>query len=171
MATVKISELPTGQKVGNVIAETLTIQTAVTSGNSPGVRLLRSDALTNTAAIGLDLRHETSGTPAAGQGVTLTFSVETASENVEIGGSIDVVATDVTDTSEDFDMNLRTQGAGGTRATRLKLNALGATVTGQLVLGNAAVTGLVAGAEAALTNATITLTDSTGQVYRIPCII
>lgn len=41
----------------------------------------------------------------------------------------------------------------------------------QLQLGNAAVTGLVAGTLAALTNATITITDSTGQVYRIPCII
>jgi hypothetical protein len=171
MATVKISELPTGQKVGNVIAETLTIQTAVTSGNTPGARFLRSDALTNAVGVGLDLRHETSGTPAAGLGVSQTFSVQTAGGNTEIGASIDVAATDVTDTSEDFDMNLRTMGAGGTRATRLKLNATGATITGQLVLGNAAVTGLVAGAEAALTNATITLTDSTGQVYRIPCII
>lgn len=41
----------------------------------------------------------------------------------------------------------------------------------QLQLGNSAVTGLAAGVLAATTNATITLTDSTGQVYRIPCII
>lgn len=40
-----------------------------------------------------------------------------------------------------------------------------------LQLGNAAVTGLVAGALAALTNATVTLKDSSGQTYRIPCII
>lgn len=38
-------------------------------------------------------------------------------------------------------------------------------------IGNAATTGLVAGALAALTNATIVIADSTGQAYRIPCII
>lgn len=41
----------------------------------------------------------------------------------------------------------------------------------KLTLGNAAVTGLTAGVLAALTNATIVLTDSGGQDYRIPCII
>jgi hypothetical protein len=40
-----------------------------------------------------------------------------------------------------------------------------------LTLGNAATTGLVAGALAATTNASIVITDSTGQAYRIPCII
>jgi hypothetical protein len=40
-----------------------------------------------------------------------------------------------------------------------------------LKLGNAAVTGLTPGVLAATTNATLTITDSTGQVYRIPCII
>lgn len=38
-------------------------------------------------------------------------------------------------------------------------------------LGNAAVTGLTAGVLAALTNASLTIVDSTGQVYRIPVII
>lgn len=38
-------------------------------------------------------------------------------------------------------------------------------------IGNAATTGLTAGVLAALTNATIVITDSTGQAYRIPCII
>jgi hypothetical protein len=38
-------------------------------------------------------------------------------------------------------------------------------------LGNAAVTGLVAGALAGTTNASIVIYDSAGQAYRIPCII
>lgn len=38
-------------------------------------------------------------------------------------------------------------------------------------IGNAASTGLAAGVLAATTNATIVITDSTGQAYRIPCII
>ena len=40
-----------------------------------------------------------------------------------------------------------------------------------LKLGNAATPGLGAGILAALTNASIVITDSTGQAYRIPCII
>jgi len=40
-----------------------------------------------------------------------------------------------------------------------------------LKLGNAAVTGLTAGVLAATTNASITITDSNGTVYRIPCIV
>lgn len=38
-------------------------------------------------------------------------------------------------------------------------------------VGNAAATGLAAGVLAATTNATLVITDSTGQAYRIPCII
>jgi len=62
---------------------------------------------------------------------------------------------------------------GATTLTGLLTANGGITVgSGQaLKLGNAATTGLSAGAVAALTNATLTLTDSTGQVYRIPCII
>jgi len=40
-----------------------------------------------------------------------------------------------------------------------------------LKLGNTATTGLTAGVLSALTNASITITDSAGTVYRIPCII
>lgn len=40
-----------------------------------------------------------------------------------------------------------------------------------LQIGNAATTGLAAGVIAALTNATIVITDANGQAYRIPCII
>lgn len=40
-----------------------------------------------------------------------------------------------------------------------------------LVLGNAATTGLTPGVLSASTNASIVITDSTGQAYRIPCII
>lgn len=38
-------------------------------------------------------------------------------------------------------------------------------------LGNAAVTGLTPGVLANLTNATIVILDSSGQAYRIPCVI
>lgn len=62
---------------------------------------------------------------------------------------------------------------GGNNADILSLATAGATIASgkALKLGNAATTGLTAGVLAALTNATIVLTDSTGQAYRIPCII
>ena len=63
--------------------------------------------------------------------------------------------------------------AGATTLTGLLTANGGVTVaSGQVLkLGNAATTGLTPGVLAATTNATITITDSTGQVYRIPCII
>lgn len=67
--------------------------------------------------------------------------------------------------------------AGITAATGvfsgLLTGSAGVTVaSGQaLKLGNAATTGLAAGVLAATTNATVVVTDSAGQVYRVPCII
>lgn len=61
-----------------------------------------------------------------------------------------------------------------TAATRLTLSALSGVVVASgvaLQLGNAAVTGLGAGVLAALTNASIVITDGGGQAYRIPCLI
>jgi hypothetical protein len=46
-----------------------------------------------------------------------------------------------------------------------------APLQGKLTTDTAATTGLGAGVLAALTNASITLYDSTGQAYRVPCII
>lgn len=53
------------------------------------------------------------------------------------------------------------------------LMATGVTVASgsALKLGNSAVTGLVAGAVAALTTATIVIVDASGQAYRVPCVI
>lgn len=57
--------------------------------------------------------------------------------------------------------------------TAFTVDSAGKTIVAsgkQLQLGNAAVTGLTPGALAALTTATITFTDSTGTVYRVPAI-
>lgn len=60
-----------------------------------------------------------------------------------------------------------------TQTTIVTVTGAGAAVASgkSLTLGNAAVTGLGAGVLAALTNASIVITDSAGQAYRIPCII
>lgn len=60
---------------------------------------------------------------------------------------------------------------GGAGYGSLIASALTVNTGGALKLGNAAVTGLIAGALAALTTASITIQDSTGTTYRIPCII
>lgn len=52
--------------------------------------------------------------------------------------------------------------------TRLASNVI---LGANLNLGNAATTGLTPGVLSATTNATIVISDSTGQAYRIPCII
>ena len=54
---------------------------------------------------------------------------------------------------------------------RLADDSAFANIQGKLTTDANAVTGLVAGAAAALTNATITITDASGQVYRVPVII
>lgn len=61
--------------------------------------------------------------------------------------------------------------SGGAEITRVVSGGLTIISGKALTLGNAATTGLTAGVLAALTNATIVITDSTGQAYRIPCII
>lgn len=57
--------------------------------------------------------------------------------------------------------------------TTLSMTATGALVASgkTFTLGNAATTGLTAGVLAALTNASVVIFDSTGQAYRVPCII
>lgn len=69
---------------------------------------------------------------------------------------------------------LAASGTGAqTQTTFLTGSATDAKVgsTVNLWLGNAATTGLLAGALAALTTASIVIYDSTGQAYRIPCVI
>lgn len=62
--------------------------------------------------------------------------------------------------------------AAGTFSGLLTGSAGVTVASGQaLKLGNAATTGLAAGVLAATTNATVVVTDSAGQVYRVPCII
>ena len=56
--------------------------------------------------------HSVSGTVVAGSGTGLKFEMETANDNFETGGQIDVIAQDVTGTQEDFDMVFSTMVSG-----------------------------------------------------------
>lgn len=107
MAT-KLSELPTGQAISKLIDETVTAS--------------RTAASTNTVIPVLTLNRQSSGTPATGIGGSLVFNVETAAGNTETGATIEAVTTDVTGTSEDFNIVFKTMAAGATAAERVKIN-------------------------------------------------
>lgn len=64
-----------------------------------------------------------------------------------------------------------TYDIGASGATRPRAVYVAGTNKGTLTTNANATTGLTAGVLAALTNATLVITDGTGQVYRVPCII
>ena len=70
----------------------------------------------------LTLNRQSSGTPGAGIGGSLVFNVETAAGNTETGATIEAVTTDVTSTSEDFNIVFKTMAAGAAAAERVKIN-------------------------------------------------
>lgn len=94
---------------------------------------ITATALTNTTSPGLTAKHTTSGTPAAGIGVCVDFDQQTlAAGNTEVGGKICAVTTDVTSTSEDFDIVIYAQSAGAAASEVARF-----TSTGVLKLVNA----------------------------------
>lgn len=86
----------------------------------------QDSAATNTVTYVGRFTSTSTGTPAAGIGVGLEFEVETADGNNEIGATIEVVATDVTSTSEDFalDFNLMTAGAAAATLVRFRSDGI-----------------------------------------------
>lgn len=85
----------------------------------------KQNSLTNTIGKVIQFSHTTSGTPATGIGMSLEFVQQTSSSNSEIGAVIEVVTTDVTSTSEDFDIIFKSMAAGATAAQRLRLKSTG----------------------------------------------
>lgn len=158
------------------------------------IKTLAVGAGTVSIASGKTLTGSNSGTLAGGDGFTLAIAASktlTASVTMTLqGGDASVLSIAAGKTATVSN----TLTLAGTDATTMTFPATSASVartdaaqtftglqtfnggakmaSGQaLTLGNAATTGLIAGAAAALTNATIVITDSTGQAYRIPCLI
>jgi hypothetical protein len=90
----------------------------------------QTDGVDNAVSYILRLIHETSGTPATGIGAGVEFQVETASGNVEIGATLEALTTDVTSTSEDFDVVIKSMAAGAAAAERVRFKSDGAVVPG-----------------------------------------
>lgn len=134
-AATKISELPTGQKVGNILDETLRVGGGATTSTTPTLTVPRDDSSTNTVPTLLRLQRTSSGTPATGIGAGLDFYIETSAGNNEIGYKLAAVATDVTSTSEDFDLVAYGQQAGsGTLNETLRVTGRG-TLTATFIGG------------------------------------
>lgn len=113
-------------KVDDVLDGTLPITPA--AGND--IDIVGTNAATNTVTTLLTLNSQSSGTPAVGIGAGLAFAAETGVGNTEVGAVIQAVTTDVTSTSEDFDLVFRTMAAGGAAAERMRLSASGLQLHG-----------------------------------------
>ncbi|MGH1397598.1 MAG: tail fiber domain-containing protein [Alphaproteobacteria bacterium] len=84
-----------------------------------------STADTNTVPTSLRLGHVTSATPAVGIGVGMDFWVETSDGNTETGAVIEAVTTDVTSTSEDFDLVFNVMSAGNAADEKMRITSAG----------------------------------------------
>jgi hypothetical protein len=87
--------------------------------------IVSTTATTNAVTQVLRLDSQSSGTPANGIGVGMQFVAETAAGNTEIGATIEAITTDVTATSEDFDLSFKTMAAGAAAAERARIKSTG----------------------------------------------
>ena len=86
--------------------------------------------------------HNSAGVVSIGSGVGLAFEHESANNNFETVGLIDLESTDVTSTSEDYDMVFKTMSAGTPASEKLRLSAALATLNTSLTInGNLLVEG------------------------------
>lgn len=95
--------------------------------NSPSnvLHVTSTTATTNAVTQVLRVDSQSSGTPANGIGVGIQFATETAGGNTEVGATIEAITTDVTATSEDFDLSFKTMAAGAAAAERMRITSAG----------------------------------------------
>lgn len=145
-------------------SRTITLQTTTSGGVA--TTALTIGATQNAAFVGsIDL----------GASSQLTFATRSklrsgADGNIQLGnnGNTDFALLQFGGTTSSFPSLKR---SGAILQARLGDDSAFTALQGTIQLAAAAVTGLGAGVLAALTNASLVLTDSTGQVYRIPAII
>lgn len=109
--------------------------------NAPAVKLhtQSTTAATNTVTNVLRVDSQSSGTPATGIGVGIEMAAETAAGNTEIGVVLEAVTTNVTSTSEDFDLVVKNMAAGATAAETLRVASTGDVTakTGNILIDTA----------------------------------
>jgi hypothetical protein len=97
---------------------------------SPARRLHieQNTATTNAVTYVHRLTSTSSGTPAIGIGVGIEFEVETSASNNEVGATIEAVTTNVTGTTEAFDLVISTMTGGSAATERLRINDSGISI-------------------------------------------
>jgi hypothetical protein len=125
----------------------------ITIANSSGNALLQIDpgtgtgvgsivhrvfsASTNTVEAALKIsRGRDTGTPATGVGTGLQFEAETSVGNFEVGATIEAVTSDVTSTSEDFDLVFKNMTAGAAASEKLRITSDGSIGIGGTSFGS-----------------------------------
>ena len=115
--------------LGDASADTVTVNGTTTFTAKPTVQL--TSAATNTVTQAIRLDSQSSGTPANGIGVGMEFAAETSAGNTEVGATIEAITTDVTSTSEDFDLVIKLMIAGAAAAEVARFKSTGLSlVTG-----------------------------------------
>lgn len=118
----------TGAIATNLTAINGQLKVGIGSGSdtTPAQQLDVQDNSSNTNAVLYPFRIRTtsSGSPANGIGTGIEFVTETTA-GIEIGSTIESVATDVTSSSEDFDMVFKTMSAGATATEKLRVTSTG----------------------------------------------
>lgn len=103
-----------------------------------GIKLLTNapDSAADDIVYPIILAHHTiSGSPVAGSGTGIKFELETANNNFETGGQIDVIAQDVTGTQEDFDMVFSTM-INGSLIEKLRIAENTSTFSTDITIDN-----------------------------------
>jgi hypothetical protein len=132
-------------------------------GTSSPDRRLHSevdDATTNAVTQVARFTHTTSGTPANGIGVGIEFEVETSASNNEVGATIEAVTTDVTATSEDFDLVFKNMAAGSAAAETARILSTGVFVAANEIRASGDTGG--AASKNTMTNGSDLTANSTG---------
>lgn len=101
---------------------------------------LVTTAATNSVIDVTRIEAQSSGTPAAGIGAAILFAVETAAANIEIGARIEAVTTDVTATSEDFDLVFKLMAAGATATEVMRLKSTNSVDFAAFSIGGTTIT-------------------------------
>jgi hypothetical protein len=103
-----------------------------------GIALEATSDSTNSVKELMNLTHTTTGTPAAGIGTDIAFTVETSSNNNEKGMILETVTTDVTSGQEDFDFVVKLMENGSSAAEKLRLTSAGnLTISGAMLPSSA----------------------------------
>lgn len=97
----------------------------VSTTNTNRLYVVHETAATNTVNDVLRLESRSSGTPSAGIGVGIELAAETSADNFEIGAVIEAVTTNVTATSENFDLVFRTMAAGAAASEQARVTSTG----------------------------------------------